>query len=144
MKTCTKCGINKSLSAFYCSKKHITGRENQCKRCRRLRQLELPKIIVHNKICKECNQEKSSNQFHRNQVTRDGLATRCKDCERPRTNKRMSTWSVRHRPSSSEFVDWRHSSTGSLSHPCSSVPKPSKSRNPPSVGRTDNWPAFQS
>ena len=77
MKTCTKCGAEKSLDEFY-------ARRPECKDCTRAQQRSyrqnLTPTIPDRKVCPRCGKQKPEGEFHRNASRPDGLLAYCKPC----------------------------------------------------------------
>lgn len=70
MKTCSKCGEEKSLDEFGRNRASSDGRSGRCLQC----------VIEVKKKCTKCGEEKALDEFHRNKASKDGRKSRCWKC----------------------------------------------------------------
>ncbi len=96
MKTCPKCGIEKSLDEFYKRKSRSRGvhkvrnpnqRMSHCIECckaKYVKRVSRPKGPIIEKVCCRCKYLKSLSEFYKDCKSRDGYASFCKQCDRDR------------------------------------------------------------
>jgi hypothetical protein len=83
-KICTKCGVIKSVSEFYKSKRGLFGVRADCKACVYLRQRSVTKTtpsLGELKTCTKCHTEKLIGDFGKSSITKSGLRYICKNCK---------------------------------------------------------------
>ena len=99
IKPCSKCKIEKPLSEFSKSKRHLDGRVNKCKSCRnsevqksrdskkeeRLLEYDQTKFTTL-KTCTKCKNEKKLNDFYF-ENNKNLSSSRCKECFKKGVNK---------------------------------------------------------
>ena len=77
-RVCSKCGVEKPLTAFAKASWCRDGRRGQCKACR----LTGGHVVVTEKACTGCGLTKSVADFQRRTASPDGYHQRCKECRR--------------------------------------------------------------
>lgn len=87
MKKCTKCGEEKSLDAFYKSKRGKSGYDSRCKtceiarkKCTYVKRKANPPLLVIPKECSRCGKKNPASEFYTSMATVLGLSSRCKVC----------------------------------------------------------------
>lgn len=98
-KICTKCGITKSTSEFYGSKRGLFGVRSDCKACVYERQISTvisPPQSGSKKVCTKCGIEKSVEEFPSSTRTKSGLRSQCLCCKRSETLKYIHTHKKDH------------------------------------------------
>ena len=80
-KTCTKCGLEKSLDSFSKNSKSLDGLSWWCVDCFAVygKNRCFP-VSVEEKECFGCKITKPAEEFNKSQRSKDGLAPRCRDC----------------------------------------------------------------
>jgi hypothetical protein len=92
-KTCTKCGVEKSLNDYYKNNTSKSGYNSVCKTCYKKRASErskkiyqnkiiLDKIIIKDKVCRICNSNKHISSFSKKKENKDGFRHECKICRK--------------------------------------------------------------
>lgn len=79
-KSCSKCGVYKTLEHFYAKKSGKLGRESQCKDCRFPNRTVVPFEPEGYKQCSKCKVIKLLKEFHKHKGRRLGRVARCKAC----------------------------------------------------------------
>jgi prophage antirepressor-like protein len=93
IKPCSHCNTEKLLNEFNMAKEHRDGRENVCKKCKRIRQAKVLSEqrantdFPNEKSCNLCNVTKPLNDFHNDKLAPDGHMRRCKDCHNEKQKK---------------------------------------------------------
>jgi hypothetical protein len=93
IKPCSHCNTEKLLNEFNIAKEHRDGRENVCKKCKRIRQAKVLSEqrantdFPNEKSCNLCNVTKPLNDFHNDKLAPDGHMRRCKDCHNEKQKK---------------------------------------------------------
>ena len=92
VKTCSKCGVEKSVDEFYGRKLSKDGLHPQCKECileyHSIKRKEKPHNVIHRfvvgetKTCGKCGVEKSTIKFSKDRSAEDGLGEHCKQCKK--------------------------------------------------------------
>ena len=97
MKTCTKCGIEKPVSAFNKDQRYKDGLLSWCKDCRREHarnrretfEQERDKACVA-KRCSTCGKTKPASEFTKRRGSKDGLQSWCKKCRTKKDAERSA------------------------------------------------------
>jgi hypothetical protein len=90
-KTCTKCGISKSLDEFHENSTKRTGKTSHCKACVHAYSVaykDKPKRVVEEKTCAKCGIVKPLNDYGKDLHAPDGMTYRCKACVKLHDNGR--------------------------------------------------------
>ena len=85
-KVCSKCRIEKPLSAFGKDNNRKDGHNVYCKECRSQKSKKTleRELLFENgkKKCSKCGKIKKLQDFRKNKKTKNGLSNQCKDCDR--------------------------------------------------------------
>jgi len=119
VKTCSKCGIEKSITEFNKDNRSKSGLQSKCIGCRRehyhtnkekykqknKEYHQNNKEIIISKLCPKCGQVKLSTEFNKDNNRKDGLQYQCKSClnnYRSDNNNRIKLYGKTYRTNNKE------------------------------------------